>query len=412
MKTLITSLQKEMDVGDFSGRARRACNNGGNDSFAKLPFKIPSYNGKYDPAAYLDWELEVEQHFPCHDIPASAQVKTAISAFTALALFWWHHEYNQKNPTTWAELKAAMRRRFVPSYYARKAEREMQGRRSTTNTNNLAGHSSSPSSASVFLAPSTFTPTSHERAESKVIPHQDAHHQQADIDDMKENEELKSSCANFEPSLHNAPNTPTENIGNVHGATLTEGENCVNVLQFSTNHAFVEQLIVEPSLDLSLSHGDLFDASCVKDELCATTSVLHASAENKLVVHVASQSDEVHLLSSLHTLGYIEFDDLCNLDFLEERIFAHADLPWLSRHSYRVIGKYNNKGKYMVHRIYICTNLNSPFVVQDCDRLEGNHHTTTFSCSSRSFLLHKPLISKKESYRCFRPATYQGEYPR
>jgi hypothetical protein len=40
----------------------------------------------------------------------------------------------------------------------------------------------------------------------------------------------------------------------------------------------------------------------------------------------------------------------------------------------------------MVHRIYICTNLNSPFVVQDCDRLKGNHHTTTFPCSSRIFL--------------------------
>jgi hypothetical protein len=54
MKTLITSLQKEMDAGDFSGRARRACIHGGNDSFAKLPFTIPPYNGKYDPAAYLD----------------------------------------------------------------------------------------------------------------------------------------------------------------------------------------------------------------------------------------------------------------------------------------------------------------------------------------------------------------------
>jgi hypothetical protein len=185
MKTLITSLQKEMDAGDFSRRARRACNHGGNDSFSKLPFKIPSYNGKYDPAAYLDWELEVEQQFSCHDIPASAQVKTAISAFTALALFWWHHGYNQKHPTTWAELKDAMRRRFVPSYYARKAEREVQGRRSMTNTNHLVGHSSTPSSASDFLAPSTSTPTSHERAESKAIPHQDAHHQQADTDDMK-----------------------------------------------------------------------------------------------------------------------------------------------------------------------------------------------------------------------------------
>jgi hypothetical protein len=36
MKRLITSLQKEMDAGDFSGRARRACIHGGNDSFAKI----------------------------------------------------------------------------------------------------------------------------------------------------------------------------------------------------------------------------------------------------------------------------------------------------------------------------------------------------------------------------------------
>jgi hypothetical protein len=63
MKMLITSLQQEMDARDFSGRACRACNHGGNDSFAKLSFTIQPYNGKYDPAAYLDWELEFEQHF-------------------------------------------------------------------------------------------------------------------------------------------------------------------------------------------------------------------------------------------------------------------------------------------------------------------------------------------------------------
>jgi hypothetical protein len=150
MKTLITSLQKDMDDGDFRGLARCAYIHGGNDSFANLPFKIPPYNGKYDPAASLDWELAVEQKFSCHDLPASSQVITAISAFTDLALHWWHYE--QKNPTSTttccAELKAAMRRRFVPSYYARNAERE--------------------------------------------------------------------------------------NIGNVHGATLMEGENCVNILNFST----------------------------------------------------------------------------------------------------------------------------------------------------------------------------------
>jgi hypothetical protein len=92
MKTLITSLQKEMDAGDFSGRGRRTCIHDGNDSFAKLPFTIPLYNDKYDPAAYLDWELAVEQKFSCHDLPASSQVTTAISAFTDLALHWWRYE--------------------------------------------------------------------------------------------------------------------------------------------------------------------------------------------------------------------------------------------------------------------------------------------------------------------------------
>jgi hypothetical protein len=82
---------------------------------------------------------------------------------------------------------------------------------------------------------------------------------------------------------------------------------------FSTNHTLVEQLIVEPSLDLSLSHGDLLNVSCDKDAWCATTSILHASPENKLVMQIYSRSDELHLLSSFHTLGYIEFDDLCNL---------------------------------------------------------------------------------------------------
>jgi hypothetical protein len=146
MKTLITSLQKEINAGDFSGRVRRACIHGGNDSFAKLPFTIPPYNGKYDPAAYLDWELAVEQKFSCHDLPASSQVTTAISAFTDLALHWWRYEQKIpiSTPTTWAELKAAMRRRFVPSYYARNIECDVQERRSKQYSNSFAGQARHP----------------------------------------------------------------------------------------------------------------------------------------------------------------------------------------------------------------------------------------------------------------------------
>lgn len=146
LHTAITGLQKdygadtEQDEGDTSkrrGRARRVVRPSTNDSFAKIKFKIPSFNGKYDPAAYLDWELEVEQKFSCHDIPANSQVKAAISEFTDFALIWWR-EYKQKHPTaaptTWAQLKTAMRHRFVPSYYARdllnKMQRFQQGQQS------------------------------------------------------------------------------------------------------------------------------------------------------------------------------------------------------------------------------------------------------------------------------------------
>jgi hypothetical protein len=76
----------------------------------------------------------------------------------------------------------------------------------------------------------------------------------------------------------------------------------------------------------------LLDVSYDKDDLCASTSALHPILENKHIMHVASKNDELHLLSCLHTLGYIEFGDLCNIDCLEERILAYADLPWWYRH--------------------------------------------------------------------------------
>ena len=107
----------EQDDGDRRGRARRVVRHPPNDLFSKIKFKIPSFNGKYDPAAYLDWELEVEQKFSCHDIPANSQVKAAISEFTDFALIWWR-EYKQKLPInsviTWTQLKTTMRHRFVP----------------------------------------------------------------------------------------------------------------------------------------------------------------------------------------------------------------------------------------------------------------------------------------------------------
>jgi hypothetical protein len=226
LNTVVTDLvaqgcvvDDEQEGVDRRGKAGRVPRHStGNDSFSKIKFKIPPFNGKYDPAAYLDWEIEVEQKFSCHDIVATSQVKAVISEFTDFALIWWH-EYKNKNPTavltTWEQLKTAIRHRLVPSYYARdlltkmqrfqqgsesvedyykelqkgmihcgglnreiqdildykeyadmtqlfefacKAEREVQGRRSRTYSNTFAGRNSSSSSAPALPAPSTPTP--------------------------------------------------------------------------------------------------------------------------------------------------------------------------------------------------------------------------------------------------------------
>ena len=91
-------------------------------AFNKIKFKIPSLDGKYDPDAYLTWEMAVEQKFTCHDFPENACVRVATSEFTDFASVWWieHSKKNPNNmPQTLDALKRVMRARFVPSYYAR-----------------------------------------------------------------------------------------------------------------------------------------------------------------------------------------------------------------------------------------------------------------------------------------------------
>ena len=79
---------------------------------------------------------------------------------------------------------------------------------------------------------------------------------------------------------------------------------------------------------------------CDKEELCDSAMIIpvpqlvneidscvleqNACAENKHWFSIATEKDELKLLSSLNTLGYIEFDVLCNLSCLEERLFANS----------------------------------------------------------------------------------------
>nr|AAQ56463.1 hypothetical protein OSJNBa0074N12.20 [Oryza sativa Japonica Group] len=195
------------------------------------------------------------------------------------------------------------------------------------------------------------------------------------------------------PSLMNeekadAPTLSEEGIkGKLNVAEITQGEYASDELHFSTFHADLEQTLVEPTSELPLSQVDLHYVPCDKEELCDSTSFIsipqlvneHATfnldspcTEFKYVIHMSSENDELQLQSSLNTLGYIMFDDSCELNCLKDKIFAHSDLPCSRNVIFHIFGEYNDLGIYFVHRVYICSDLKLPVHVDKTCKLEKN----------------------------------------
>ena len=87
--------------------------------------KIPSFQGKNDSKASLEWEKKVELIFECHNYFEEKKVKLAAIEFIDYAIIWWDQlvmsrRRNHERPTeTWEEMKAIMRKWFVPSHYYR-----------------------------------------------------------------------------------------------------------------------------------------------------------------------------------------------------------------------------------------------------------------------------------------------------
>jgi hypothetical protein len=82
---------------------------------------------------------------------------------------------------------------------------------------------------------------------------------------------------------------------------------------------------------------------CDKEELCDDSTIISMpQLENKLDVvasdpinyakirtfnPITSMHDELKLLPSLNTLGYIEIDVLCNINNLEEKLSFSVEFP-------------------------------------------------------------------------------------
>jgi len=84
---------------------------------------LPHFQGKDDVEAYLDWEMKVEQLFACHQVSEERKVPLATLSFQGYAMYWWTSIVQERLRSNgcsieyWNDLKSALRRRHIPSYY-------------------------------------------------------------------------------------------------------------------------------------------------------------------------------------------------------------------------------------------------------------------------------------------------------
>ena len=141
--------EEEYDGGDFEnengydssvsnrryGGRHREDRNREDNNLGNIKMKIPSFQGKNDPEAYLEWERKVELVFDCHHYSENKKVKLAVIEFSDYAIVWWDqlvlNKRRNREPSveTWEEMKRVMRKRFVPTYYYRELYNKLQNLR-------------------------------------------------------------------------------------------------------------------------------------------------------------------------------------------------------------------------------------------------------------------------------------------
>ena len=71
------------------GRRFREARNHEDNNLGGIKMKIPSFRGRSNPEAYLEWEKKMEFVFDCHNYSETKKVKLAVIEFFEYAITWW-----------------------------------------------------------------------------------------------------------------------------------------------------------------------------------------------------------------------------------------------------------------------------------------------------------------------------------
>ncbi|XP_017613580.1 uncharacterized protein LOC108458685 [Gossypium arboreum] len=124
--------EQESNASDRRRQHRQRDRRRKDDDLKNIKLSIPPFQGISDPEAYLEWEKKIELVFKCHNYSEKKKVKLAVIEFSAYAMIWWdqlttNRRRNGELPiSTWAEMKATMRRRFITTYYHRELHQKLK----------------------------------------------------------------------------------------------------------------------------------------------------------------------------------------------------------------------------------------------------------------------------------------------
>jgi hypothetical protein len=121
---------------------------------------------------------------------------------------------------------------------------------------------------------------------------------------------------------------------------------------------------VEPIAEFPLLQDACHIVPCDREELCDhaslifTTELVHI-CDNSFVEDTPAEVGRVHctdiekpelrIISTLNTLGYIDFNVPYNLNCLEEGLSKESGLQCFSRCIFCAIGNYDDRGEILMH---------------------------------------------------------------
>ncbi|TVU13612.1 hypothetical protein EJB05_40328, partial [Eragrostis curvula] len=419
--------------------------------------QLPSYNGEsFNARAYIDWEMKVENKFDDNDLSEEEKIYIASSVLTENALNEWKRICRRnKVPQSWQDFKLHFRDAFISEYHVDKLlarldylkqgsrtvkqyyhefkiciifggfdgsqedvmNRFMRGLNSEIRTM-LSSKTCSHVSLLFYLALKVeqHILLSSNACKTEVLP---AVPFSTMTNIGQNNNDLVEHPSKEEEEKGIFVCAETEHVNDeAHELTLPPCEPVVFVQNLSTPHATLEQSLVDSTADFPLLQ-DEYIVACDKKELCdnasliSTTQLVHecdslisiANATRAAVrgFHfIYSKEEELKIMSSLNYLAHIKFDFLCDLNRLEENLFQKSGLPCLDYCSFHAIGKYDENGTYMVHRLYICSDLKTPLIGSTNDPMMTCIHAHK-NISSFPSIGDKLQVNFQKGERCLLP---------